>query len=163
LKELERIYGIQQGKRTDLETFPQNAEKTASQEDLASQLTQEINCLVSLWQYAWKYGDVADIMAKTDPAGIATLYTLLHLHAGNLCGIADSLKAAMLAGGYEYTPEQVQERRGQIDSKVETFYQNESIVKRHLDAVFDIAHEVQAERQQGTGAGAENPVGVGGS
>lgn len=121
------------------------------------QITQEINCLVSLWQYAWKYGDVADIMAKTDPAGIATLYTLLHLHAGNLCGIADSLKAAMLAGGYEYTPEQVQERRRQIDSKVETFYQNESIAKRHLDAVFDIAHEVQAERQQATGA--ESPTG----
>ena len=43
LMELERIYGIQQGKRTDLETFPHNAEK--SQEDLASELGMSVDSL----------------------------------------------------------------------------------------------------------------------
>ena len=45
LKELERIYGIKQGKRTDLETFPQDAEKSISQEDLASQFGMSVDTL----------------------------------------------------------------------------------------------------------------------
>lgn len=43
LMELERIYGVKQGKRTDIETFPNNSEK--SQEDLASELGISVDTL----------------------------------------------------------------------------------------------------------------------
>lgn len=60
LMELERIYGVQQGKRTDLETFPQSAEK--SQEDLASELGMSVDTLNRYKQLAQAIPEVQDLV-----------------------------------------------------------------------------------------------------
>lgn len=60
IKELERIHGIRQGKRTDLETFPQSAEK--SQEDLASELGISVDSLNRYKKLAELIPEVEDFL-----------------------------------------------------------------------------------------------------
>lgn len=60
LMELERIYGVQQGKRTDLETFPNNSEK--SQNDLASELGISVDTLNNYKKLANAIPEVQDLV-----------------------------------------------------------------------------------------------------
>lgn len=60
LMELERIYGVQQGKRTDIETFPNNSEK--SQSDLASELGISVDTLNNYKRIAQAIPEVQDLV-----------------------------------------------------------------------------------------------------